>query len=327
MRGRVGGWGAFLSPRRPGINGSISGREGGALAAATASGSHYHRRQRLHRRRLDSSPPRAPSEGRAQPPLAPRGRPPAPGLCPSHWLLSRLPTTDWPKPAFPAPERLTPARPRPRAGWGTLPPTVDSSGASWPAPCRGPRGCQGGRAPAHPPCTKRLCGACRGLAGGQAASGKSREREEGRATRGGAPSSARALAPPSARGDQPSQPQRLYTPFPSPNPRLSPLHPRIPPIFQSPGTIPHTLSHVSLFLLVPLPTPAPLTLTHPSAIFSPPSLRSRASPILGSFPRQPWPSPTPPGGSWGHRGGELRRGPGPGEQGGEPQAAGRVVGR
>lgn len=28
-------------------------------------------------------------------------------------------------------------------------------------------------------------------------------------------------------------------------------------------------------------------------------------------------------GSWGHQGGELRRGPGPGEQGGEPQAAGR----
>lgn len=46
------------SPRRLGINGSISGREGGALAATTASGSHYHRRQRLHHRRLDSSPPR-----------------------------------------------------------------------------------------------------------------------------------------------------------------------------------------------------------------------------------------------------------------------------
>lgn len=46
------------SPRRPGINGSISGREGGALAATTASGSHYHRRQRLHRRRLDPSLPR-----------------------------------------------------------------------------------------------------------------------------------------------------------------------------------------------------------------------------------------------------------------------------
>lgn len=49
---------AARSPRRPGFNGSISGREGGALAAATASGSHYHRRQRLHRRRLDPSPPR-----------------------------------------------------------------------------------------------------------------------------------------------------------------------------------------------------------------------------------------------------------------------------
>lgn len=53
----VGG-AAARSARRPGINGSISGREGGALAAATASGSHYHRRQRLHRRRLDRSPPR-----------------------------------------------------------------------------------------------------------------------------------------------------------------------------------------------------------------------------------------------------------------------------
>lgn len=56
QRAREGG--AARSPRRPGINGSISGREGGALAAATASGSHYHRRQRLHRRRLDPSPPR-----------------------------------------------------------------------------------------------------------------------------------------------------------------------------------------------------------------------------------------------------------------------------
>lgn len=53
-----GGGVAARSPRRPGINGSISGRGGGALAAATASGSHYHRRQRLHHRRLDPSPPR-----------------------------------------------------------------------------------------------------------------------------------------------------------------------------------------------------------------------------------------------------------------------------
>lgn len=51
-------WCVARSPRRPGINGSISGREGGALAATTASGSHYHRRQRLHRRRLDPRLPR-----------------------------------------------------------------------------------------------------------------------------------------------------------------------------------------------------------------------------------------------------------------------------
>lgn len=71
--------------RGPGINSSISGREGGALAAATASGSHYHRRQRLHRRRLDPRPsrrrlrphpipcsrsPREPGPGNSRPPIS-----------------------------------------------------------------------------------------------------------------------------------------------------------------------------------------------------------------------------------------------------------------
>lgn len=118
---------------------------------------------------------------------------------------------------------LTPEQPSPQTGAGTLPapplPPADSSGASWPAPRRGPRGCQAGRAPARPPHTKRLCGARRGLARGQAASGKSRELREGRRTQGGAPSSARAVAPPSARANQPSQPRRLNTiPAPPPNP-------------------------------------------------------------------------------------------------------------
>lgn len=57
-----------------------------------------------------------------------------------------------------------------------FPSIPDRLGASWPALRRGPRGCQAGRAPARLPSTKRLCRACRGLAGGQAASGKSRER-------------------------------------------------------------------------------------------------------------------------------------------------------
>lgn len=207
-------------------------------------------------------------------------------------------------------------------------PPADSSGASWPAPRRGPRGCQAGRAPARPPNTKRLCGARRGLARGQAASGKSRELGEGRRTQGGAPSSARAVAPPSARANQPSQPRRLNTtpaPPPNPLPTLS-LYPAHLPILGDPP--PH-LSPAFLSLLVPLHTPAPLTLTHPGAIFRPPSFHSRTSPILGSFPRQPWPSPPGVGGwvcmweggegIWGHRVGELRRGP---RQGREQWVAG-----
>lgn len=143
----------------------------------------------------------------------------------------------------------------------------------------------------------------------------------GRRTQGGAPSSAQAGAPPSARGDQPSQPRRLYTP---PQPPLLPpnpypaLHP-IPPIFQSLGSLPRT-SRLPLFPFWSPCLPQPHSLTHPGAIFRPPSLPSSTSPILGSFPRQPWPSPTPPGvggwvcmwrageGSWGHWGGEPRRG-------------------
>lgn len=118
-------------------------------------------------------------------------------------------------------------------------------------------------------------------------------------------------------------------PFPllNPHPALRP----IPLISQSLGTLPHT-SRLPLFPSVSLPTPAPLTLTHLGAIFRPPSLQSCTSPILGSFPRQPWPSLMLPEwvggcvcmwragkGIWGHRGGEPRRGPG---QGGEWWAAG-----
>lgn len=187
------------------------------------------------------------------------------------------------------------------------PPPADSSGASWPVPRRGPRGCQARRAPARPPCTKRLCGDWLGA----------RQRVENLVSteRGGEHRAAPPPPPGPRRLPQPAptQSRRLYTPFrpytfisPRPHPALHlcaalPI-PRGPP--------PHTSS---------LPPPAPLSLTHPDAIFSPPSLLSRASPILGSFPRQPWPSPTPPGvggwvcmwregeGSWGHRGGELRR--------------------
>lgn len=212
--------------------------------------------------------------------------------------------------------------------WVPPPPgPADGSGASWPAPRSGPRGCQAGGAAARLPSTKRLCGACRGLAGGQAASGKSRERWEGRGTQGGAPSSARALAPPLARADQPSQSWRLYTPL-----CPAPFHPQGPiPLFihilpfLDPGDFPLLLSLAFFSLLVLLPTPAPLTLTHCGAIFRPLSLPSLTSPILGSFPRQPWPSPTPPGvggcvcGERVRGAGDTQAGTGPREQGGEPQ--------
>lgn len=104
------------------------------------------------------------------------------------------------------PVQLTPARPGPTAGCSPIP---DRLGASWPAPRRGPRGCQAGRAPACLPSTKRLCRACRGLAGGQAASGKSRERCERRGAQGGAPSSSGRwrllqLAPTSPPGPRPA---------------------------------------------------------------------------------------------------------------------------
>jgi len=241
---------------------------------------------------------------------------------------------------FPAPAPLTLARPRSRAGWGTSPP-ADSSGASWPAPRRGPRGCQAGQAPARPPSTKRPCGARQGLARGQAASGKSRERGVGEENAGRRPllrpGSGASLSP---RGPALSAPALVHSPLtPFSTPKSTSLSPSYPAHLPIPGEPPPHLSLASLSLLVPLPTPAPLTLTHPGAIFRPPSLPSSTSPILGSFPRQPWPSPTPPGvggwvcmwrageGSWGHRGGEPRRGPGPGEQGGEPQAAGRGASR
>lgn len=192
-------------PRRPDINGSISGREGGALAAATASGSHYHRRQgctaggwppacrttAFARTPSSSRSPRRPGHPDSQPgrrscgrgfgsrhcnlraahplPLsagagrsgreseAPALRPGrAPGeTAPSEGALrgagSRAPevrTRGWrrvlpigrPAPAGADwPGALTPACLAALSGGGCPP---DGSGASWPAPRRGPRGCQ-----------------------------------------------------------------------------------------------------------------------------------------------------------------------------------------
>lgn len=158
--------------------------------------------------------------------------------------------------------------------------------------------------------------------------------------RGGERRAASPPPPPRWRLPQPAptSPRRpgACTPPPSDTPPRSVPSPRPCPALRARPALlplPSPISLASLSLLVPLPTPAPLTLTHPGAIFSPPSLQSRASPILGLFPRQPWPSPTPPGvggwvciwrageGSWGHgvvsRGGYRRR-----EQGGELRAAG-----
>lgn len=93
-------------------------------------------------------------------------------------------------------------------------------------------------------------------------------------------------------------------------PILAPFHPQtsihpalhLPPaLLPIPGDLPSPHLSPPSFSLAPpaYPILAWLTLTHPDAIFSPPSLWSLASPILGSFPRQPWPSPTPPGmGGW-----------------------------
>lgn len=90
-------------------------------------------------------------------------------------------------------------------------------------------------------------------------------------------------------------------------PALAPFHPQAPIqlstcilLFSQSLGNPPPLSPPSFFLAPPAyPTLAWLTLTHPDAIFSPPSLWSLASQIRGSFPRQPWPSPTPPGmGGW-----------------------------
>lgn len=164
---------------------------------------------------------------------------------------------DWSRSAPPAPALLTLARPRYRAGWGTSPP-ADSSGASWPAPRRGPRGCQAGRAPARPPSTKRLCGARQGLAGGQAASGKSRERGVGEENAGRRPllrpGSGASLSP---RGPALSAPALVHSPrllFLPPNPHPS-LHP-IPLISQSLGSLPHT-SRLPLFPFWSLCLPQP----------------------------------------------------------------------
>lgn len=229
------------------------------------------------------------------------------GFCPSHWLLSRPPTPI-------GRDSLPPKNP-----CAINPCAAGFSGRGGLLRAAAAGGRQTGRVPAGPrPAAARvgvrLAGhspalpAQSGFVGPARVWLGARRRVEnlvsaglGRRTQGGAPSSAQAVAPPSARADQPFQPQRPNTPSPPPfstpkstsRPRSYPAHLPIP------GDPPPYLSPSSLSLLVPLPTPAPLTLTHPSAIFRPPSLPCSSSPILGSFPRQPWPLPTPPGvGGW-----------------------------
>lgn len=135
----------------------------------------------------------------------------------------------------------------------------DRLGASWPAPRRGPRGCQAGRALARLPSTKRLCRACRGLAGGQAASGKSRERSERRRTQGGAPSSAGRWR---LHLFAPTSPPSLGA-CTQPLPTLAPFHPQAP--------IPLSTCNLlfSQSLETPPPTPPPPLLPSLVSPFSP----------------------------------------------------------
>lgn len=190
------------------------------------------------------------------------------GFCPSHWLLSRPPTPI-------GRDSLPPKNPcaiNPCAagfsGRGGLLRAAAAAG-----------GRQTGRVPAGPrPAAARvgvrLAGhspalpAQSGFVGPARVWLGARRRVEnlvsaglGRRTQGGAPSSAQAVAPPSARADQPFQPQRPNTPSPPP-----PFYPQIhvpPSVLSRPSPNPWGPSPIPLaFLSFPSGSPAYPSPTH-----------------------------------------------------------------